>query len=97
MILAIVEHLLLAKRDHPAGTAALLVLPFWWDQPYWQRIISLPHIFEVVDRIETGTPVFTSPNAGGGDRKYCGPTQWPVVIVRMSPAVPDVEWSQVLL
>ena len=96
VILAIVEHLLLAKRDHPAGTAALLVLPFWWDQPYWQRIIALPRIFEVVDRIETGTPVFTSPNAGGGDRKYCGPTQWPVVIVRMSPAVPDVEWSQVL-
>ena len=96
VILDILSHIVRAKHDHPAGTAALLVLPFWWDQPFWQLVISLPELFTVVDRIEKGAPVFTSPNASGGHRKYCGPTQWPVVVVRMGPAVPDVDWPSVL-
>ena len=73
----------------------MLVLPFWWDKPFWEIIVALPEIFEVVERFAAGADLFTSPNAKAGGRKYCGPTRWPVVLVRMAPTVPAVDWQRV--
>ena len=93
-ILRLLRHALKAKQAQPAGTAALLVLPFWWDQDFWQVIVSLPQLFSV-ETIEAASALFTSPNAKAGRRKYCGPTKWTVALVRMSPAIPCVNWDDV--
>ena len=42
--------------------------------------------------------LFTSPNGAFGGRKFCGTTEWPVVIVRVAESAPDpAVWSQVSL
>ena len=95
VICQILSHVLRAKEEQPAGTSVLLVLPVWWEKPYWAIITELPELFQVVERYEAGEQLFTSPNAKAGHRKHCGPTRWPVVVVYLPPAVPQVDWERV--
>ena len=94
-IVQALTHLLYAKEAEPLGTAALIVLPFWWDKKFWKVIIALPKIFKVVERFEAGSDLFTSPDGRQGQRKKCGPTRWPVVVVRMHQHRPEVDWDLV--
>ena len=90
-------HFLKAKRRCPLGTAGLLVLPFWPDKAFWTHIVlALPDVFKIIQRFEKGSRIFTSPHAAHGARKNCGPTRWPVVVVRVSPQVPlSADWERV--
>ena len=95
----ILIHFLKAKRDCPLGTAAVFILPFWPDKPFWLEIIlQFPSLFKIVRRFPAGSRLFTSPHAKHGLRKDCGPTRWPVVVVRVGPGpCADIDWSAVQL
>jgi hypothetical protein len=84
---AIFQHALECKRDQPLGTAALLIAPCWPTAAFYKLAMAHPSLFQVVLRWEKGTPLFTAtmPAAMGGGRIYNGPTQWPVVALRMPP------------
>ena len=93
----ILLHFLRAKRAHPNGTAALFVLPFWPTERFWLEIVlRLPSVFTIVQRFEAGADLFTSPYGNKGQRKFCGRTRWPVVILRVAPQPAiDADWSTV--
>ena len=85
MILHFLIRFLVCKIRSPLGTAALFVLPVWVGCPFWDLVVAYGRIFEVVARYPAGTRLFTSPNQAGPMRKDCGPTRWPVVVVRVAP------------
>eukprot|EP00854_Cymbomonas_tetramitiformis_P000285 gene285-biopygen197 len=85
LLVEILAHFLSEKRVAPRTTSAVFVLPFWPTEKFWLEIV-VPAIdcglFEVVEFVPEGLDVFTSPNGVRGRRKDCGPTRWPVVLVR---------------
>ena len=87
-IFRILRHFLSEKLAAPLGTSALFILPFWVTDDFWVKLVLplLGSLLHVVKRWEANVPLFTSPNAKLGDRKYCGPTRWPVVAVYCAPA-----------
>ena len=93
----ILIHFLKAKRDCPLGTSAVFILPFWPDKPFWQDIVlKFPSLFKIVRRFAARSHLFTSPHGTHGSHKDCGPTRWPVVVVRVGPGpCTDVDWSAV--
>jgi hypothetical protein len=87
-ILEFLVRFLFCKMRTPVATAALFVLPVWDGpraQTFWKLVGRYPEVFVPVDRYETGSFLFTSPNVRGVNRKQCGPTRWPVVVVRVGP------------
>jgi len=84
MILEILQHFLEEKRAQPLDTAAVFVLPFWTDYPFWRFVLKYPGVFQVQHdfRFPAGSRLFTSPTGKLGERRDCGPTRWAVVVVR---------------
>lgn len=90
MLLPILQHFLLCKREEPVGTAALFILPLWTGEPFLDLVYARTDVFRVVRRFPVGTALFTTPvptHLGGG-RRYAGPTRWPVIAVWAGPAAP---------
>jgi len=84
-ILPILYRFLVCKLRHLMGTSAVFVLPMWLGSPHWDFILRFPTDFEIVRRFQPGSLLFTSPNIAGNIRKSCGPTRWPVALVRIGP------------
>eukprot|EP00959_Pyramimonas_sp_CCMP1952_P145807 3052732-Pyramimonas_sp.AAC.1 len=87
LLFDILSHFVECKQRHPVGTAALVIVPLWPTEKFWQYAMSLPQVFKVVRRWPKGSEMFTAPipaNKGGG-RRECGPTRWPVVALRVDP------------
>ena len=82
-ILDFLIRFLFCKLRSPFGTAALFVLPLWEGTLFWDLIQQYPEVFKIVETFGTGSDLFTSPNQRGWVRKHCGPTKWPVVVVRV--------------
>ena len=86
IILDFLIRFLFCKLRSPLGTAAIFVLPLWEGTLFWTLIQQYPEVFEVVEMFPKDSHLFTSPNQRGWVRKHCGPTKWPVVVVRVGPA-----------
>ena len=84
-ILAFFVKLVEAKVKCPLGTAGLFVVPVWVGEPYMDFILDHPQTFKIAQRFPKGSQMFTSPELRGVERRYCGATRWPVIIVRMAP------------
>ena len=82
-LLVVLLHFLRCKLRAPVGTAVLLILPVWVGEAYWDLVCALPRTFRVVRRWDTGSALFTSPDGPMAQRKYCGPTRWPAVALRV--------------
>ena len=84
-ILDFLVRFLFCKMRSPLGTAAVFVLPMWEGTRFWDLVSEHPTIFRIVRMYEKNTRLFTSPNRKGVERKFCGLTRWPVVVVRVAP------------
>ena len=84
-------HFLTAKKDQPMGIAALFVVPMWANYGFWQKLVlglvdeDRQPVLQIAQRFPKGEEMFTSPHGAQGQRKFCGPTRWPVALLRVSP------------
>ena len=83
-ILLILKHFLECKRRQNLGTSACFVIPVWPTADFYKFIVSRPSVFIPVDRFEAETNLFSAPELGG-DRRFYGPTRWPVMVFRVPP------------
>ena len=57
----------------------------WEGTGFWQLVSAYPTVFVHVRTFPRKSRLFTSPNQMGVNRKDCGPTKWPVVVIRVGP------------
>ncbi|KAK3281427.1 hypothetical protein CYMTET_10777 [Cymbomonas tetramitiformis] len=84
-ILSILLHFLACKRRQNVGTSACFVIPVWPTADFYKFIVARPSVFIPVERFEAETDLFLAPDCEGGDKKFYGPTRWPVVVYRVPP------------
>ena len=87
----VVQHFIWCKTAQPVGTSLTMVIPAWPEQKWFQTIMSHPRVFRVVGRYPRGSCLFTCPipEQHGGGRRDVGPTQWPILVLRVDASAPS--------
>jgi hypothetical protein len=91
IIMDFLLHFLQCKKRAPLGTSAVFIVPMWEGTGFWQLISAYPTVFVPVRTFPRKSRLFTSPNQMGVNRKDCGPTKWPVVVIRVGPEPLNVD------
>jgi len=99
IIILFLLRFLKCKQGTPEGTSALFILPAWTTYEFWKLVVSLPQVFFIEHRFQSGLELFSSPNNPTADRFVVGPTRWPVVAVwvpahRVNFEINWEEWEQ---
>ncbi|KAK3261560.1 hypothetical protein CYMTET_29536 [Cymbomonas tetramitiformis] len=89
-ILEILQHFLECKRRQNVGTAACFVMPVWPIADFFKFIEAWPEVFFPLVRFDADADLFIAPAFPGRDRRYFGPTKWPVTIYRVPPRFIDL-------